>query len=473
MKALDERSLPALVAQVCIVIVIAVSVTGIFVQGAALSLMAGAALLVYFLICWRLFTLVTWVPVILSLVMLALSLWRGISLETLTQGMDRMAFLAALLAVTGMLRVVAQSAPEIAAAGRYLTSQPPSRRYWALSFGGHVFGLLINLGGLAILLDMTRQALAGSGGIPDRMREWKLRRMTTATLRGFSLVALWSPFGFGINLLLLAMPGLSYFQIGPLGFALTFAFGFWGWLVDRLTAPRPTPGAPVTVRPDPDDRGAVARMLGHVAGLAVIVFALNLATGLDFQRALLVGLPVYSLIWAARLGRRRPGGPAGSIRQALGETLRRFPLAAGELGVFASAGLLAVLMLELVPVDQVQALIADWQLAPWQMIVLLNLTLFGFGAAGINPIITASVLGSLVTRLDMPGLSQLAAGIGMAGAWSCVMGFTPFITTVAYAGALIGRPVARVGLFWNGPYCLSALVLWTAALAAAVAVGLI
>ncbi len=473
MKAPDERSLRALVAQCCIVIVIAISITEIFVQGAALSLMAGAALLVYFLICWPLFTVVTWVPVILSLFMLALSLWRGISLETLTQGLDRMAFLASLLAVTGMLRVVAQSAPEIAAAGRYLTSQPPSRRYWALSFGGHVFGLLINLGGLAILLDMTRQALDGSGDIPERTSEWKLRRMTTAVLRGFSLVALWSPFGFGINLLLLAMPGLSYFQIGPIGFALAFAFGFWGWLVDRLTAPKPTPGAATPVRPDPNDRGAVARLLGHVAGLAAIVFALNFATGMDFQRALLVGVPVYSLIWAARLGRGLPGGPSGSIRRATGETLRRYPLAAGELGVFASAGLLAVLMLELVPVDQVQALIAEWHLAPWQMIVAMNLTLFGLGALGINPIITASVLGSLVTRLDVAGLSDLAAAVGMAGAWSCVMGFTPFITTVAYAGALIGRSAASVGLVWNGPYCVSALVLWTAALAAAVAAGII
>ena len=107
------------------------------------------------------------------------------------------------------------------------------------------------------------------------------------------------------------------------------------------------------------------------------------------------------------------------------------------------------------------------------MIVALNLSLFGLGALGINPIITVSVLGSLVTRLDLPGLSPVAAALGMAGAWSCVMGFTPFITTVAYTGALIGRSAARVGLIWNGLYCLSGLFLWTAALAGAVAAGLI
>lgn len=473
MKIPAERSIPALVAQGCIVIVILASIAGIFVHSTALSLTAGAALWVYFLICWPLFTVATWVPVILSLFMLALALWQGIDLDTLTQGSDRMTFLVALLALLGMLRVVAQSAPEITAAGRYLTAQPPGRRYWALSFGGHAFGVLINLGGLAILLDMTRQALTAAGDIPDQVREWKLRRMTTAVLRGFSLVALWSPFGFGINLLLLSMPDLRYFQIGPLGFALSFAFALWGWLVDRLTAPGPTQVAPAPVRPDPDDRGAVALMLGHVASMAAIVFALNLATGLDFQRALLVGVPTYSLIWATRLGRAHQGGPVNAIHQATAETVRRFPLAAGELGVFASAGFMAVLMLELVPVDQVQALIVHWQLAPWQIIVLLNLTLFGLGAVGINPIITASVLGSLVTHLDVPGLSPLAAAIGMAGAWSCVMGFTPFITTIAYTGALIGRPAASVGLVWNGTYCVSALSLWTATLAAAVAAEII
>ena len=74
---------------------------------------------------------------------------------------------------------------------------------------------------------------------------------------------------------------------------------------------------------------------------------------------------------------------------------------------------------------------------------------------------------------DQPGLSLPAAALSLAGAWSCVMGFTPFITTVAYAGALIGRSPSTVGFRWNGLYCLSSLAMWTAGMALAVAMGVI
>lgn len=472
MQVGEQRGVSALVAQLCILIVIAVSLSEIVVHHIGLSIAAAGALAVYFLLSWRRFTVATWVPVLLSLAMLALALWRGVRGEVLAQGVDRMAFLAALLALLGMLRVIASQTPEIARAGRYLTSQPPGRRYWALNFGGHALGVLINLGGLAILLGMIRQAFDAASGLPDEIREWKLRRMTTSVLRGFAMVSLWSPMGFGINIMLLAMPGLSYFQIGPLGFALTFLFAALGWLVDRLSAPR-LAAVPPTLPPDPADRVAVLRMLVHVIALAAVVLGLNFIAGLSFQQALLVGVPAYSLYWAALLGRFQPGGPAAAIRRTVGETVRRFPLAAGELGVFASAGLLSVLMLELLPVDAVRVAVADLQLSPWQLIIAANLTLFGLASVGINPIITASVMGSLVTRLDVPGLSQVAAALSMAGAWSCVMGFTPFITTTVFTGAVIGRPALTVGVTWNGLYCLSALVLWTVGMAAAVAGGLI
>ncbi|MGI6247388.1 MAG: hypothetical protein ACOYJQ_16715 [Pseudochelatococcus sp.] len=467
----DDRGLAALVAQVCICVVVAISVAGIFVAAPALSLVAGAALAVYFMLSWRRFSIATWVPVSLSVLLLAISLWQGLGPDTLIRAIERMTFLAALLAFLGVLRLVASEAPEISRAGRYLTSQPPGRRYLALNFGGHVLGVLVNMGSIAILLDMARRSvLHDSQHLPEHLRELKLRRMTVAVLRGFSLVPLWAPFGFGMNILLMSLPGLHYAQIGPVGFALSFVFVLWGWLMDRLTAPAVLPGAPAP--PDPADRGAVPLLLGHVAALGLSTFGLHFGTGLGFQQSLLVAVPVYSLAWAARLGMLRPEGAAGAVLRVVGASIRQFPLAAGEIGVFASAGLLSVLALELIPVERVQAAFTTVSVDSWQMIIAINLTLFCLGTIGINPIITVSILGSLMSQLAVPGLSDLAIALSLAGSWSCVMVFTPFITTVAYASALTGRPAATVGFRWNGLYSLSALALWTAGMAAAVAVGL-
>ena len=462
MDSFRAERLRPLVAQTCIIIVIAMTLGGIVVTSPAMGITAGIALALYLALSWRQFTVATWITVALCAVLLVLALLRGIDLETLSRGLERMAFLAALLALLGSLRVVASDAPEVLRAGRYLTTRPPGRRYLAMNFGGHVFGVLINLGGIAILLEMTRRSLEEtSAHLPAGLREWRLRRMTTAVLRGFSLAPLWSPIGLGLNGLLLAMPDLHYADVAPAGLAAAVLFLGWGWFLDWAGAPP----IPAGLRPGAQTRTADWRGVGvlvmHVGLLAGLVFGLHALTGLQFQQALLIAVPAYSLIWAAWLGHRGGAGAMTMARRTAGGTVRRFPLAAAEIGVFASAGLLSVLVLELLPLGQVQAAVATLIGAPWQMIALLNLSMFVLAAVGINPIITASVMGSLVTQLDVSGLSDAAAALSLAGTWGCVMGFTPLITTVVYAGALVGRAPTVVGLRWNGLYCLSSLALWT------------
>ncbi|KGJ04673.1 hypothetical protein [Paracoccus sphaerophysae] len=461
-----------MISQACICLVILVSLAEIVWHTAALPFLAGAALAVYLVLEWRRFTLASWVPVILSGLLLALAVAQGIEPGALADGLSRMAFLASLLALLGILRVVAGEAPAIAQSGRYLTAQPPGRRYLALAGGGHVFGLLINLGGLAILLEMAVRALAADpASRQPGVREIKLRRMTVATLRGFSLIPLWSPFGFGMNTLLLAMPGLSYLQIGPPGICVALLFLAAGWALDWATAPARPPGMAAPPPADPRDRIGLVRLVLHVLALGGLVLAISTGTGLDFQHALLLAVPGYSLLWAGRLGAAEPGGPAAAMRRCAALTVRRFPLAAGEIAIFASAGLLSVLALELIPVDRVQALVAGASVTAPAAILALNVLLFGLASVGINPIITAAVLGAVVTRLHIPGLSDAAAGLSLAGAWSLVMIFSPVITTVAYAAALVGKTPIVVGPRWNGVYCLCGLGLWTALMAGLVAVG--
>lgn len=184
MADLPRRSLGNLVSQGCICLVIAVSLAETWWRSAVLSYVAGAAVAVYFLLERRRFTLASWVPVILSAALLALAIAQGTPARVIEDAPGRMVFLASLLALLGILRVVAAEPPAIAQAGRYLTGQPPVRPYLALASGRNVFGLLINLGGLAILLEKGVRALDHDpAGRDPRIREIKLRRMTVATLR--------------------------------------------------------------------------------------------------------------------------------------------------------------------------------------------------------------------------------------------------------------------------------------------------
>ena len=55
--------------------------------------------------------------------------------------------------------------------GRYLVNQPPGRRYLALTFGGHIFGILLNMGGLALLASMLEagETLGRRAATRDRL----------------------------------------------------------------------------------------------------------------------------------------------------------------------------------------------------------------------------------------------------------------------------------------------------------------
>ena len=465
-----SSALPVMIARICICVVIATGLIQIFWPIEWMAFAAGAALVLFFAVTWRQLTAVSIVPMVLAAALVGVALAQGVGVHVFGHALERAVFLSSLLALLGLLRTAAAAAPEIARAGRYLTAQPPGRRYLALNFGGHIFGTLINLGGLAILLDMAMRAMAtGSGHLPPDLQEVKFRRMTLAVTRGFSLVALWSPMGFAVNSLLISMPSLDYLDFAPLGFALSFLCAGYGWMLDRVTAPRGRIVAQPASPPDPADGGAVWLLLLHVALLGVAVIALNALTALSFQQSLLLVVPSYSLGWAAWTGGR---DAATVTTQVMGEAVSRFPLAASELAVFASAGLLSVLVVEVMPTEAIRQLAIDLQLSALPVLWIFAGLLFGLGCIGINPIITASVLGSLGSQLAIPGLSDIAIAVQLIGIWSAVMCFSPFITTVAYAASLVGRSAFTVGLRWNWSYSIGVALIWTAGTSLAVAMGL-
>ncbi|MEO1986458.1 MAG: hypothetical protein ABGX47_07355 [Martelella sp.] len=447
----------------------------VFADSRALTLLASGALILFLILAFRQYRTGTWVPIILSLGVLALSLWRGVPGEALWQAADRMIFLSALIAMLGTLRAAAAIAPEVLQAGTFVTNQPPSRRYVAMTFGGHLFGVLINFGGLALLLDLTRRSMNtdAAAHLPDAAREARLRRMTLAVIRGFSMISLWSPFGFATNAILITLPGVSYVDFGPVGFAMSFVFVAIGWGFDRLEGrrfrrlglPRPSP-------PPGSWRGAAA-LLAHVLALGATVFAVHELTPLGFQQALILAVPAYALLWSASAGRRSMGKASAGASAAAHATWTRLSDLGPEVGVFAAAGFLPVLLLALIPTEILQAGIAALGLNALSITLGLTLLTVVLALCGVNPIVTASVFGSIAAQLAMPGLSNTAIALAITGGWTSVIGLSPFITTLVIASTIMGRSTTRIGLVWNGPYCLAILTVWLLFLTGLMMSGLI
>ena len=96
----------------------------IFVDAVVVSVLGSVALVVFLVLAHRQFTIGTWVPVLLSALVLVLALWvRGVSSEVFLRAADRMIFLSALIAMLGCLRSAAARGPR-SAPGRGICHQP-------------------------------------------------------------------------------------------------------------------------------------------------------------------------------------------------------------------------------------------------------------------------------------------------------------------------------------------------------------
>ncbi|ASM75310.1 membrane protein (plasmid) [Pseudosulfitobacter pseudonitzschiae] len=446
--------------------VLAAAVGLIFVDAPWLILTAGMALGLFLALGWRLFSIATWVAVLLSGGALIVALWRDVPSEVLMDAIGRSLFLGALIILLGTLRSAAMMAPEVGEAGVYLTGQPPSRRYLALSFGGHLFGVLINFGGLVILLDLAKRALAepSTMQLPPDLQEARLRRMTLAIIRGFSLISLWSPFGFAANVVLITLPSLSYFDFGPFGFAISFVFIAIGWSLDRVQNRRLSQRAVTGRRPQVTSWRGAALLVGHVVILGLSIVTMHEVSSLTFQESLLLLAPCYAIFWSALSSRKLTGGPWKTINATLLDSWRRMPATAGEVGVFAAAGFLSVVLIAVIPVDGLRDFFADLSLGPVTLALGLMMSVVVLAFVGVNPIVTASVFGAIASQLALPGLNDLTIALAIIGGWTAVIGLSPFITTIALCASIIDRPAGLIGPVWNGTYCAVLLLFWGALL---------
>lgn len=428
------------------------------------GVIAAPFIIAYFALCWGRIMLSAKVLLGICALMTLPVLLRPGGVETLITAFGRMTFLPAFIAALGLLRAAAGASGTVAAAGRLLVNQAPSRRYAALTLGGHIFGVLLNIGGLALLLDMTRRANTLEAGHGDpQVVEIRERRMTTAVMRGFAAIAFWSPLGVSMNLLLASMPSVAWLDVAPYGFAAALAFMALGFVLDRIE----NPPRHLALEPQKSPGGgkAIAAMVGHIAAISALSLAAEAGTRLSFQTILVNLVPLYAGGWLI-VGALRTGLPplATAFRALRDEGVARWPGAANEISIFAASGLSGVVLADLAPTDALQAMVSAAALPAGLFAAALALVVIVTGVLGVNPMISASILAATFSTITVPGLSPANVVLALAGGWVCIIGFGPLMSSLVMTAAVIGRRPAEVGIRWNGRFTLAAVILWLLAL---------
>ena len=381
----------------------------------------------------------------------------------------RVSFLTSILVALIFLRLVAQRDAAFAAAGAYLANQPPSRRYVSLGIGGNLFGVLLNLGGLGLLIEMTlagQRRLEATSAVSHAVHEIRERRIVTAIVRGFATIAFWSPFGIALNTLLLILTDLHWADAAPWGIGFSFGFLALGAVMDVIERRLfPVFPRPVVVPPRRGDALGLWAVLGHLVGLACLVILGDRLLPLRFQEVLVTIVPIYALIWAtARFGR---DGPV-RLRDDFIANAGRY---VNEVGVFALAGLIGALLVGMVPQDALDPVlqgIVDLG-GPVALVLALAWATLALAMLGLHPIISVVILAEFMART--PLISELATLLALLTGWTLTVCLAPLATTATYVGAILNRGPVTVSLIWNGIFGLVALAAFSLILVAGILTG--
>ncbi|QJR20485.1 hypothetical protein HKM20_03835 [Pelagibacterium halotolerans] len=380
----------------------------------------------------------------------------GGRLDSLGLAASRALYLPALLTVMTLLRVAALRSDIVGTAARFAVDQPPSRRFFLLAGGSHIFGILLNLGGLQLLLGIAMAVRVRNTPSPA-IAEMQARRITNAVLRGFGATILWSPVGLAINLLIPIMPSLDYVSYLPYGLFSAVVFIALGWIFDRL---EPAPRRRFVPAPHGGAGLAMTALLALLLAITGISALAEASMGVPMRTAILIVIPTMAVIWVFLT---EPSPFAPNLKSLARDGFRALPESTNEICLIGSSAFLGLTLVELLPADQLRVLVEQIAVGPGTIACGIIVLMTVLGQIGLSPMITALLCtGAVVAAgIDMPETMLMLAV--MCG-WSGSMLLSPFASTLAVAMGMTGKLSREVGLHWNGPFVLAYYAVVIAAL---------
>jgi hypothetical protein len=382
-----------------------------------------------------------------ALIGVAVTVWLTVpdAIELLHLATERAIYLGYFVLATGILQATAASSPLVHRSGRVLVSQKPGRRYATLTFGGALFGLPLSVGAVGLLGTMIRH---GVGDPSERVAAIRLRRMTTALLRGVASVPLWSPTSISIPIILLSMPDLTWLKILSHSGILAVSFLGIGWLLDRLTNPRVVPASTEPAAHGLTELGPFLALLGSLL-LAVIAVAQVLDLSIVSANILLA--PAVSLLW--QVVQKHGRGAQKPAREALqvmsGEVLPSLRNMRSEFTIFAVSGALGVFIIPLVDAKALGEAILPYASSGGAALALAYVFVVLTGILGLNPIVSVTLAIGILTRMDTFDFRHIDIAMVVLCAWATTVTISPFTSNVRLTALAVEVDPIKVGPRWN------------------------
>lgn len=410
--------------------------------------------------------LVAWsrrIFVIVGLALLAAALLTRPDWMAITEaGLQSAAFIAAFFTASATLRNASATSPSIAESGRFLAQQPPGRRYAALTVGGHLFGIVLLYGAIALLGTLAETSARRE--TDPQIRRIRIRRMLLAIQRGFISTLCWSPLTFSMAISTTLVPGANWSDAAVLGVIGSAIMAGTGWALDTIFKPRLA-----GPRPKVQPSGSWASLTPMFVLLVILlstVGGLSLVTGLRAVAVVLIVVPLLAAGWIAL--QTKKGHRLAEVTRRTGGYSEDLFSYRSELVLLVMAGFIGTVGSRLV-LPLVAGSSADLLAVPsWLILVAIVWIIPLAGLIGMNPILSVSLMAPLLPHADALGVSPTVVVIAITSGWALSGASSPYTATTLLVGVLGKVSAWRVGLSWNGAYtllCGAMLSIWVAILA--------
>lgn len=328
-------------------------------------------------------------------------------------GIVKAAIFPAFLSTIVLLRAAADQRPEIANARALFSALPANERDSGIVIGTHLIGAILQVGVFAILAPIL-----GKDAATDERRQ-----VFTTAIRGMATVPFWSPFIVGMAVASQYLPMVPLWQIMLLGLAMTVV----GTAISIVGFDR-NPGM-----------GRLFRSLASLAPVALPVFVAALivvgttaATELSTLQALILALPLPCLLAIASV-------PAGSVRQALGQTITGIGRIGPETSILVCATMLGAVFEAALPDSGLLDWLQSLNLPAWAVIFLVIMIMNIAGLFGVHAIVTGTFLLVVFTSVPTP-VSDLVLMQALLVGWGLCSGISIGSLSVATGAAMFGVP---------------------------------
>ncbi len=386
-------------------------------------------------------------------------LWNPSWQATLTSGFSTAAFIVVFFGALTTLKFAAETSPSIQNCGRFLSQQPPGRRYAALTVGGQLFGLLLNYGSISLLGSMTMANASLERN--EEIRNHRIRRMLLAIQRGFISTLPWSPLSFAVAIPTSLIPGSSWALCVFPGLVNGAIMAGMGWLLDTLFKPKLSSPLPAR-QPVQGNWFSVMPLVLLLVLLVSLLGGAYLLTGVRVLALVMIIVPLLSMAWIAlqtredhplkQVGRRASDYLMHQLSGFRSEMI--LLMMAGYIGTVASpllGSLMAFLHIDLAA------------LPSWLVLVILVWFIPMVGQIGMNPILAVALITPVLPAATTLGVSPTSIVVALTAGWILSGVSSPFTATTMLVGNFAGISSFQVGRKWNGVYtilCAAILSAW-------------